>query len=97
MICILTLTPYIGAMRLRDKLDPVSELQAIRLQYGLSVDQIMYELRETTDLSTATIYRMMKTGKARKTTVVAIESWLTKIGRRRYPIESSAEARGETK
>lgn len=75
-------------MKLKDSLTPIGELQAIRIQYGLSYEQIAFELRDQTELTVPSVYRLLRTGRARKTTVDSIEIWLKKVGRRRYPLES---------
>jgi len=74
-------------MKLREKLDPLSELQAIRIQYGLSYENVAFELREHVPLSTATVFRMLSSGRARDLIVHGIDRWLSEVGRRRYPLE----------
>ena len=73
---------------MRDALTPIGELQAIRIQYGLSYEQLAYELREQTELTSTTIYRMLRSGRAPKVTRDSIEIWLKKVGRKRYPLEA---------
>lgn len=94
MHCTMHCICYIVAMRLRDKLSIISELQAIRIQYGLSYEQLAFDLRDHVELSTTTIYRMLRAGTAKRVITTGVEAWLKKEGRRRYPIESLAEAKG---
>lgn len=73
-------------MKMSELLDPVSELAAIRLRYGLGYQQLAAELQDTVGLGTTAIYNMLASGKARRSVETAVEVWLNEVGRKRYPL-----------
>ncbi len=64
----------------------IEELAAIKEIYDLSYKKIAEEMAAAVGISAVTIFRMLRDGEGQQSTKTAIEVWLNKEGRKKYPL-----------
>lgn len=74
-------------MKLKDKLNPISELNLIRITHQLSYDELAHEMRNYVGVTAPGLWKIIDRGQCPRSTLTAIELWLSKVGRRKFPLE----------
>ena len=73
-------------MEISEGLDPLSELFAIKARYELSYEELARELENDVGLTGVGIFKVFSRGYTHRSTLTAIEVWLERSGRKKYPL-----------